>query len=74
MDRSTQHKKITYTATEIVNLLGELNLNAQESLEVVTKVMHFIIEKGFCQTEAKTSELVAKALGTTVITSAISQN
>lgn len=74
MDKTTQHKKITFTATEIVNLLGELDLTPEESLVVVTKVMHFIIEKGFCQSEAKTTELIKKALGTTIITSAISQN
>lgn len=73
MDRK-QHKKATFTATEIIRLLGDFELTPKESLEVVIKVMHFIIEKGFCQTEAKTSELVAKALGTTIITSSISPN
>lgn len=74
MDKRIHQKKITFTATEIVNLLGELNLTPQESLEVVTKVMHFIIEKGFCQSEAKTTELIAKALGTMTLASAFSHN
>lgn len=74
MNNNIQDKKINFTAVEIVNLLRELQLSPAESLLVITKVMHFIIEKGFCQSEAKTSELITRALGTMAITNAVSQN
>ena len=74
MNQSHNSKKINFASVEMIKLLGELELTPKESLEVVTKVMHFVIEKGFCQSEAKTSELITRALGTMAITNAVSQN
>lgn len=74
MNNNIQDKKINFTAVEIVNLLRELQLSPDESLLVITKVMHFIIEKGFGQSPTKTAELITRALGTMAITNAVSQN
>lgn len=74
MTNETQDKKINFTSVEIINLLGELNLTPKESLIVITKVMHFIIEKGFCQSEAKTMELISEAIGTLTLTTTVCHN
>lgn len=69
-----EDKKINNAAVEIIKLLGELDLTPKESLEAVLKSLHFIIEKGFCQTEAKTAQLVTKVMCQTTLLSATPQN
>lgn len=69
-----KEKKINFAAVEIINLLGELDLTPKEALEATMKAMHFIIEKGFCQSQEKTAQLVTKAMGQLTLASAVSQN
>lgn len=67
-------KKINFASAEIINLLGQLDMTPKEGLEAVVKAMHFIVEKGFCQTEEKTCEIVSKAIGMATICTATTQN
>lgn len=69
-----EEKKINFAAIEIIRLLGNLELTPKESMEATMKAMHFIIEKGFCQNQTKTAELVSKALGRMTLTSTTLQN
>lgn len=74
MAKNIQDNKINFAAVEIVNLLGDLDLTPKESLIVVSKVMHFIIEKGFYQSEAATEGLLEKTIGDIAILAAFSKN
>lgn len=67
-------KKINKASVDIIKVLAQYNLSPKEGLEAVMKSMHFIIEKGFCQTEEKTCELVSKAIGQMTMATAIPQN
>lgn len=67
-------KNVNFSAVEMVNLLSELDLTAEESLLAITKVMHFVIEKGFCQDDSQTTKLIAKTMEAIVLTNAVCKN
>lgn len=69
-----EEKKINFAAAEIIKLTAGLELSPREALTATLKAMHFIIEKGFCQSEAKTAEIIAKALGSITLINVVSQN
>lgn len=69
-----EEKRINNAAIEIIRLTAEMDMTPKEALEAVMKAMHFIIEKGFCQTEAKTTELITKAMGQFTMATTIIQN
>lgn len=67
-------QKINFAAAEIIKFLGDLDMTPKESLESILKAMHFIIERGFQQTEEKTAQIITKAIGQMTLTSVTSKN